>query len=175
MNSTMTGIALFALLAQAAVWDVRSKRIPNPLTIGGFLVAIALRAGAGWTPVLDGLLAAGVGLAVAVPLLALRAIGGGDAKLLVATAAFLGPDAFPPALLYTALAGGGLALLTAVRLGLLPLVLRNCGALVVHLATLGKRGVRPTLAAPGALTVVPYGLAIAVGSLVAWTLAGAQT
>lgn len=174
MSGSVETATFIAFLSAAALRDARTHRIPNALTVGGFLAALALRAAAGWPAVLDGLAAAGLALAVALPLLALRAFGGGDAKLLVATSAFLGPEALAPALLFTALAGGVLALVATVRVGMLPVVLSNCGALVIHLLTLGRRGRRPRLRGPAALTV-PYGLAIAVGSLIAWTLAGGRT
>lgn len=171
VTATIAAVAFVTTVVLAATFDVRQRRIPKPITVGGFALALLLRGFSGWPALADGLLAAGVGFAVALPLVALRALGGGDAKLLVAVGAFLGPDAFPAALLYTALAGGVLALYTAARSGLLPVVLASCGTLVVSLVTLGRRGRRPRLLAPGVRTV-PYGLAIAFGSLVAWISTG---
>lgn len=171
MEATLLSGALITTLALATFFDLRYRRIPNPLTVGGFLVALAIRAALGQTAILDGLAAGGVALVIALPLLALRAFGGGDAKLLVAVGAYLGPDVLPAALLYIALTGGALAFYTTKRLGLLPRVLANCGALVANLVTFGRRGRRPPELWSSEAIAVPYGLAIAIGSLVAWTTA----
>ena len=47
-------VALVALMLAAAAFDVRSRRIPNALTISGFAVAIALRFTAGPEAGIDG-------------------------------------------------------------------------------------------------------------------------
>ncbi len=171
METTLLSGAFVTTLALATFFDLRYRRIPNPLTVGSFFVALAIRAVLGPAAIVDGLAAGGVALIIALPLLALRAFGGGDAKLLIAVGAFLGPGVLPAALLYTALVGGALAFYATQRLGMLPQVLANCGALVANLVTFGRRGRRPPqFSSPGAITI-PYGLAIAIGSLVAWTSA----
>ena len=43
----MMSLALTALMVAAACFDVRSRRIPNALTLSGFGVALALRLVAG--------------------------------------------------------------------------------------------------------------------------------
>jgi len=82
-------------------------------------------------------------------------IGGGDAKLLAAVSLWLGLSAMPVFLIVTALAGGGLAvLLMNVRSSWVQPYLASAPAWIARLAT------------PGA--DVPYGVAIAVGALVAF-------
>lgn len=73
------------------VSDVRHRRLPNVLTLGGLLVAFTMAFGLGGLPALcDSLLAAGAGfLFLFLPFL-LRAAGAGDVKMIAAAAAFLG-------------------------------------------------------------------------------------
>ena len=69
--------------------------------------------------------------------------------------------------LYGALAGGILALGNAVRRGAILGVILNTKNLLLYLITFGRRGERIALDSPGAATI-PYGLAIAAGTLLAW-------
>ena len=78
-------IALPFLLAYACYGEIRSRRIPNWLTLGG--IALGLGAAAiegGW----DGLCDSALGLAIAgglfLPFCLLGVVGGGDMKLMAA-------------------------------------------------------------------------------------------
>ena len=113
------------------------------------------------------IMGAGSALLVGVPLFALGAWGGGDAKLLIATGAFLGPARLLSALIVMGIAGGALALLVAVGRGRLVPTLIGTWSLTLSLATLGRKGSARTVESPGALTV-PYGVVIAVGGLISW-------
>lgn len=161
LDSVETGV-LLALVGIAAVWDVRTGRIPNRLVLAGLSAALVLRAAGGAGALLEGLLGLGLALALFFPLFALRAMGGGDVKLLAVSAAFLGPERTLVALLVTALAGGGMALAAAWYRGALVPVLFGCGEVVRHWATLGREGNPTTLATPGSISI-PYGVAIAAG------------
>src|SRR5260370_1495562 len=85
-------IALAGLVVVAAVYDIRLRRIPNWLAAAGFCLGFILK-----TAILrlDGLALAGLGamlaLALYLPLFALRALGGGDVKLMCAIAALTVP------------------------------------------------------------------------------------
>jgi prepilin peptidase CpaA len=162
---------LVATLVVAALSDLRSRRIPNVLTMGALMVALALRSAAGPDALVAGLLGAGLALAVMLPLFAMNGVGGGDAKLLIMVGAFLGPAAFVVALLATAIVGGVMSLVAAARQGVILPALHHAGGLLKWLLTLGRRGARTTLLSPGAVSV-PYGVAIAIGSLVALYLEG---
>ena len=133
-------LAFLALLAIAASWDIRERRIPNMVTVSGLLfglfVGVAVEGG------MPGLALAGAGLALLVtfPLFALGAIGAGDAKFFAAIGAFLGPGALLPAALYGGLAGGVLALAGAIRRGvILPLLLGTKGLVIHPLIMMEKR------------------------------------
>ena len=161
---------LLALLLVGAAWsDLRTRRIPNVLTVSGLALALALRSFAGPAAVNEGLLGAGLALLVVLPLLALGGFGGGDAKLLIMVGAFAGPRGFVAAFALSALVGGALSLRVALQSGMLVPLLANTGQLALNLVTLGRKGRRQTLDSPGAVGV-PYGVAIAAGSLAAWFL-----
>ncbi len=167
-------LTLVTLLVLAVAWDLRTRRIPNALTLTGILVALALDAAAGWDPFMDGLAGAGIALALTFPLVLLGGLGGGDAKLLAAVGAFLGREDLFTALLVTALVGGVMAIAMAIRRGALGQVLADCGSLVTGLVRSGMPGAtvepaaaRRTIHTPGVLAI-PYGVAIGVGALAGW-------
>jgi prepilin peptidase CpaA len=161
--TTPAGIVLVAVLVLATWSDVRTRRIPNALTLSAFLFALVLRSVAGLDALADGLLGAGLALVFLLPLFALGGVGGGDAKLLTAVGAFLGVHGLVVALLATAIAGGVMALVFAIRRGVILPVLLNTGGLMKYVFTLGRAGERVQLQVPGTLSV-PYGAAIAAGA-----------
>lgn len=117
------GVVISASLA-AAIWDLRTSRIPNALT--GALLAVGLLY-AGWYGGLDGLgRAAGACVLLAMPfvLMFLFAGGGaGDAKFMGAIGAWLGFSHGAIVLLSVCLAGIILAIGKAVALKRLKFVL----------------------------------------------------
>lgn len=160
---TQTALLLVfpALVILGAVKDAVSYTIPNWISLA-LAAAFPLAAFGAGAPL--GAIGAhfGVGLAalaVGAVMFALRWIGGGDAKLFAAAALWLG---WEPLLIYVVavcLAGGGLAaaLLLLRSVWLRPLVLAG-PAWFVRLAEPGEN--------------VPYGVAIAVGALVAYPASG---
>lgn len=167
MLSLIHSTVFIALMVVAAGTDLRTGRIPNKLTGAGLAAAFILLAPSGSAALWGGVAGAALAFALTFPLFALRALGGGDVKLLTVAGAFLGTGRVVPALLITAIAGGVLALAEAARRGVLLPVLFRSRQLAGNLATLGRTGERMTLASPGAVTI-PYGVAIAVGALAAW-------
>ncbi len=166
MSYALSTAALIALVVLAVVWDLRTRRIPNALTVSGFLAALAIRALPGGEALLGGVLGGLIGLTLTFPLVLLGGLGGGDAKLLAAVGAFLGPANLPVALLVTALVGGVMALALAIHRRALGETMRHAGVLVGSVATLAPATAR-NLRTPGALTI-PYGVAIGAGALAGW-------
>jgi prepilin peptidase CpaA len=171
MASIVASSLLVGAVALAAGFDLRSRRIPNLLTAGGLITALVLRAFLGGGALGAGLLGAGIALAIVLPLFAMRGVGGGDAKLLIMVGAFLGPAGFIVALLATAVVGGVMSAVATVRAGVLVPVVLNTGGVLKWVFTFGRRGERTTLVSPGAVSV-PYGVAIAIGSVVALYIGG---
>ena len=165
----MMSVAISALMLAAAVWDIRVRRIPNVLTVLGLAAAFGLRATAGPGAGIDGVVGAILAFVLCLPFFVLGVLGGGDAKLLMALGAFTGPRDLLMAMLVIASLGGILGAVDALRKGILLPVLYNCGDIIKHWATFGRRGSNRTLASTGALAI-PYGVAIAAGSLVWWFL-----
>lgn len=160
-------LAFVAVMLTAAVSDLRSRRIPNRLIIAGLVAGLATRLVLGPAALGAGLLAAAVAMGLGVLLFAVGAMGGGDGKLLAVVGAFMGLQGGLEALIASAMAGGVFALAIAVRKGVILPVLLSFRDLVVWIVTLGRGGERVTLESPGAIAI-PYGAAIAVGSLAVW-------
>lgn len=136
ITATMAlGVAL-----TACVTDVRSRRIPNVLTLGGAAAALVFHAvtaeGAGIGTAAMGWL---VGTAVFLPFFLLGGMGAGDVKLMAALGAWLGPaEAFAIAI-YASLVGGVLALGVALATGYLRTAFRNVGGLLKFWWLVGPR------------------------------------
>ena len=168
---------MIALLLAAAWTDLRHQRIPNRLVFPGTALALVLHAS---LPAGDGLLSAlpgALGFAAAVtglaygllallPFYCLRAMGAGDVKLMAMVGAFVGPTEIWWALFYTALAGGVLALGMILRHALLARVVQNLQLMVWNfLFALGGHGVASAAPSPNGSPPLPYGVAIAAGSI----------
>ena len=113
-------VSLAALWAAALCWyDLRERRLPNALTLGGAGAALAARLGIGGVPYfIDGLAAAALaGAFLLIPFL-MRGAGGGDVKMLFAAGAMTGWFGLVHMLLAMSLAGIalGLVLIVAGRL-----------------------------------------------------------
>ena len=106
-------VALPALLAAAAGWDLASFTIPNRLQLALLATFMLFVAASGMTLAVLGwhLVAGLVGLAIGFALFAAGWIGGGDAKLVSATTLWIGFGLMLQYLVYAALLGGGLTLL----------------------------------------------------------------
>jgi prepilin peptidase CpaA len=160
----MLGGAICAIIG--AVGDVRSNRIPNWLTYGGLALALALRAAwGGWRSLEQGLLGILLGGGIFFVLFLVHGMGAGDAKLMAAVGAWVGLQGTLRVLIATALAGGVLAVVYMVFYKRVGSTFRNVGVLLRFHLTSGVRP-HPELNLQGPATIrLPYGLAIAMGTL----------
>jgi prepilin peptidase CpaA len=162
-----TGL-LLALLAAAAVIDVRTMRIPNWLTVGG--LAAGLVVSASLAPRLmegvgNSVAGALLGLGILLPLWLVRVLGGGDVKLMAAVGSFLGPLPTLHALAYVAIAGGAAAILIAAWQGALGRLLQNVYFIVAVVRTPAGASLRQPLSSPiASVGKLPYGLCICIGT-----------
>jgi len=161
-------VSLAALVVVAAVYDIRFRRIPNWLALAGFSIALILNTAILHLAGLErAALGAGLALALYLPLFALRAMGGGDVKLMVAIGAFTGPGNWIVLFLITAITGGIIAVFLLLFRGGLTRALRNVLLILGELVRLrSPHRAHPALdvAHPGAVTL-PHAVSIAVGTI----------
>ncbi len=173
------GVVLGASLA-AAILDIRSRRIPNaltiPLAVTGLLYGLSSAGLAGLGQAVGGCVAA----ALPYVLLFVFAGGGaGDAKMMGALGAWLGLSAGVAVLLAVAATGAVLGLLNLATHRQLAAGLRRIGAsfyvILIALCS-GRRGwelVKPDLEEPAGradvqgTTAMPYGPSIFIGVCIA--------
>src|SRR5262245_2132815 len=128
----MTIAAIVFVGSVAAVVDLRTRRVPNWLTLGTAVCGIALTASqsgaAGATAAATGLV---VGMLVMLPGHILGGTGGGDVKLLAAMGTLLGPHRVLFAFAYSAIVGAVLALFVAARRGRLQGTIGRSVALIL--------------------------------------------
>jgi prepilin peptidase CpaA len=155
----LAGAVLLSLIAAAT--DLRSRRIPNWLTVPGFVVGIAANTAlSGWSGMKASLLGAAVGLALLLPFVLLRSLGAGDWKLAGALGAFTGPSILMDLLLGSVLVAGVMAMALVIYKRRTRETIRNIGHILVSLVTFRLPGERVSLDNPESLKV-PYGVALA--------------
>ena len=167
------GAVFLAVLLLASWTDVRSRRIPNWISVLGIVAGLGFHAAQGLVALGVGALGVAAAFVVALPLFASGALGGGDAKLLMVVGAFFGPVDFLFASLAIAVVGGALAVAEAARQRALGPVLASCGNLL--LGWLGSAGDRPSPLTARRRLAVPYGVAISIGSVVWWLMRAGAT
>jgi prepilin peptidase CpaA len=149
-------VILPVLAVIAALHDLTTMKIPNwisaVLIVAFFPAAFVLG-----LPL--GVVGASVGLAIAMlvvgmGMFAANWIGGGDAKLLAASMLWMGVSGSVPFVLYTALVGGGFCLLLMTARSHLPFFAQTGPGWVMRL--MQPKG------------DIPYGVAIAIGALLAY-------
>jgi prepilin peptidase CpaA len=104
-------LILVALVLTAAIWDLKSRRIPNWLSLTGIISGIALNSFLyGFTGCKESLEGMATAFGVYFLLYLVRAMGAGDVKLMAAVGSFVGPGNWFMIFLITAVIGGVIAL-----------------------------------------------------------------
>ncbi|MCA9057822.1 MAG: prepilin peptidase [Planctomycetaceae bacterium] len=91
LTDTVFLIAVVLFTIVAAVSDLRSRKIPNKLTVPMFVAGLIFQACQGWTALGNGLTGFAVGFGLLFVLWMIGTAGGGDVKLLGALSVWLGP------------------------------------------------------------------------------------
>jgi len=156
----LAGAGLVAVVA--GVTDLRSRRIPNWLTVPGVLLGVALNSFlGGWSGLKASLLGVVLGLAVLLPFVLLRSLGAGDWKLAGALGAFTGWRLLGDLLIGSIFVAGLMAVALVIYKGRVRQTMRNIGHILVSLATFRLPESRVSLDNPDSLKV-PYGVALAL-------------
>jgi prepilin peptidase CpaA len=155
-----------ALLAALAGWkDLRTRRIPNWLTIPGVGIGILLNSIVGsWAGARSSLLGVGLGLGILLPFVLIRSLGAGDWKLVGAIGAFLGPDHLIVVLMATILVAGVMALILVIWKHRVRQTVRNVARMFQAFFTFHLPGPELSLDDPQALKI-PFGVAVAIAVL----------
>ena len=162
---TLMEITLITFVCIAAWSDVRTRRIPNSITVTGAAVGLMLHVlYAGAQGAIQSVAGAALGLAIFIGLYAAGGMGAGDVKLFGAVGAFAGPQALIAVFVFTGLLGGAAGVLLALWRGRLRQTLSRTGELLAGAGRLRWRQVRAASTAPGSLRL-PYGAVIAGGTL----------
>ena len=165
MNLIVSASALLIGVAACAA-DIRTRRIPNVLTLGAAFAGMAFHA---FTSGVDGALIAGggwgVGVLLFLPFFALGGMGGGDVKLLAALGAWLGPRETMWLAVYAGIAGGVLGVVVAVARGYLRTAVSNVAMMFGYWSQVGMKPVPGlTLECAGAPRLA-YAIPILVGTV----------
>jgi prepilin peptidase CpaA len=148
------------LLTTAAAVDMRRQRIPNAISLGGALLGLALwTRHEGFAGLEAGLAGWLVGAALFLPFYLLKGIGAGDVKLMAAVGVCLGAYHTLWAGITVAVTGGVIAAWAAACQHRLGAALRDSLRIPMRRLPAAKIG------AAAAHEVIPYGLAIAAGTL----------
>ena len=156
MNTVILAVATIA----ACYTDIRWGKIPNALVVSLLVAGLAMQFLIGPSAGLAALVAALAALVLGTAAFALRLMGGGDVKFLVAAVAALGAADGARFFVYTLVCGGLLAIAVSLWRGSLRTMLANVRASAM------------TLSAPVGSGKMPYALAMLGGTA---TLAAAQT
>ena len=150
-------------MALIAGWtDIRSRRIPNWLTVPAFAIGVVTNTVLnGWHGLKSSLLGTALGLALLLPFVLLRSLGAGDWKLAGALGAFAGPGVLMDLLLASVFVAGVMAAGLVIYKRRVRQTLRNMGHIVVSLVTFQLPGSQVSLDNPDSLKV-PYGVALAL-------------
>jgi len=164
--ATQPAYLIFPFLLSLAVagLDLRTRRLPNYLTLGGAMAGLGFRAGWGGLPGLwEGLVGLGLGFVLLLLPYAKGGMGAGDVKALMALGAWLGYPLIIYLFVSMGLAGGVLALAVLWWQGMLGVRIRQgCFWLLNRALLRGAPPGREAQARPGSRDF-PYGVAMALG------------
>ena len=160
-------IAACTCAAISAVFDVRSRRIPNLITGPAILLGLLLHGlGDSWHGLLSSLAAGLICFAAFLVFHLAGGMGAGDVKLMTAVGCLAGMPHVAFLLIFTALSGGVMGAALAAFRGRLRETLLNLGSLIAHHKQEGLTPHPELNVRNGATLRLPYGVAIAAGCVI---------
>ncbi|MEI6970805.1 MAG: prepilin peptidase [bacterium] len=159
---------LGVMLTMAVYFELRDGRIPNWLCLAGMAAGLLIGGLPGGITLRSSLVGLLIGFGFLFVFYMFGGVGGGDVKLMGATGALLGSDLIQPALFFMAVIGAIMALIALVWSGK---VRAGLEGVAYRLYLRKERGAMPAASQSPPVTV-PYGVAIAAGSLAALCLRG---
>jgi len=158
-----------AFLFFAVASDVRSRRVPNWLTLPALLAALLTSPWFGATSgPLEAVAGAALGFALLVGPYAFGGVGAGDVKALMVLGAWLGPEAALGVAVWAVIAGGAFALIMLVQRGGVVAYAQRWGRVLLSTLTLRRIRYEPPAAGSIATGGIPFAVAIAVGLAAQW-------
>lgn len=163
------------VLVIAAVIDGRQLRVPNwltfPFALSGLAAGAILGGGDGVLSSAEGLV---LGLVLLLPLYAIGGMGAGDVKLLAGVGAWIGPAPTLGAFVATTAVGGLMALVMVLRSGRWAWHLARFQLIAHEVLTVRDPVALSAMAAERKPTMLllPYGIPMAVGSILYFAWAG---
>lgn len=179
MNAMLfpTGPCVLALVVVAMAYDLHARRIPNWLVIVALIAALPVQIIANGLPTgpvwwITGALTGGLLL---MPGYLVRMLGAGDVKLMAAVGALLGPRAAFEAVLLATAIGGVLAFFALMRKRRLRKGVAGAMSMLITMSADGPAvNTEPSRNTVSSIGSLPYGVAIAIGSVITLML-NAQT
>jgi prepilin peptidase CpaA len=162
---TVIQTALIGLVSAAAWTDLRTRRIPNWITVSGAAAGLVLHVFYGGIPgAVQSVAGAALGLAIFLGLYAAGGMGAGDVKLFGAVGAFAGPQSLVLVFVCTGLLGGIAGVALALYRGRLQQTLERTREVFLNMGRMRWQQLRTSSEAPNSLRL-PYGAVIAGGTL----------
>jgi len=174
MSSRGNLLIPLALTVWIAWGDLRTRRIPNYLTLGTAVAGLAYNfMSQGLPGLVSGILGMLPGFAFLILPYLWGGMGAGDVKALAALGAWLGPQLTVVLFCYMGIAGGVIAVGYLMWQGILWQKIKDGWVFLFNLILCRSDG-PPRPPTPAQLTAgIPYGVAIAVGMLVLVGVGGA--
>lgn len=171
MNTVLfpTGPCVLALVVVAMSYDLHARRIPNWLVAVALIAALPIQIVANGLPIgpvwwVTGALTGGLLL---LPGYLLRMLGAGDVKLMAAVGALLGPHGAFEAVLVATAVGGVLGLFAILRKRRLRKGVAGAMSMLITMSADGDATrAEPERNAGPNIGSLPYGVAIAIGSVI---------
>lgn len=171
MNTVLfpTGPCVLAIVVIAMSFDLHARRIPNWLPAIALIAALPIQIVANGLPIgttswIAGALTGGLLL---MPGYLIRMLGAGDVKLMAAVGALLGPRAALEAVLIASAIGGLLSLITLLQRRRLRSGVASAMSMLITMSGDGATArTQPEHRAGLGIGSLPYGVAIAIGSVI---------